>query len=132
MLENICLLMILAVLELVVVQLCFNHKKKYEENTPISIVKARLVAKRKEEYFTRRGISHQAIQRYHLGLDKMADILMSPEKLFKDARYFAAFYTDEGEMMKFRINMLEYEKLVEGTKGKLVYQGKNYVAFHAD
>ena len=130
--EIVCLFIIWAILEYVVVQLYLNHKRKYEENTPVSIVKARLVVKKRDEYFARQGISCQAIVRYRLGLDKTSDILTEPDKLLKNARYYASFYTEEGEMMKFRVNMLEYEKLIEGEKGNLVYQGKNYVTFHTD
>lgn len=132
MIGNVCIFIIFIIIEVTVYQLYKNYKKDYEENTPIQTVTARVVTKKMDKYQAQRNGTSMALERYHLGVDKISDILADQDKLIYAARYYATFHTDQGKTIKFRVNTLEYEKLTEGELGILVFQGKNYISFRTE
>lgn len=125
----ICELILFFMVELVVMYWWMGRQESYMENHPVQTIPAIVLSKQMDKYPAQRYGTPIARERYRLGLDKPIDILANPDNLMFAARYYATFATDEHKVKKFKINILDYEKLREGQKGELTFQGKIYIGF---
>lgn len=126
---DICILILIFMMQIVVAYWWQGREKKYMEEHPIQIEKVIVISKQMDKYPAQKYGTPIARERYHLGLDKPIDILADPDKLMYAARYYVTFATEEQKIKKFKVNVLEYEKIREGQKGELTFQGKIYLGF---